>query len=194
MIGRAMNPNGSSSGKSKLTALAGGGECRGPDALRPLTGFDRGAVRRDLLPVISSSYPGAEAWLERRLEDVIEGSARCQLARDLLGLRAIAIETPKAPGHLKLSTIWVTERARRQGLGSCLLLECRDRWLRHELEQVWVTVSPTSYPSISPLLLAHGFRQTGIDPDRYGEGRPEAIFTWCPDQEPVLSFRSPRAA
>lgn len=188
-----MSPNEAST-RLKLTALSGGRECRGVDALRPLIGFDRGIVRRDLLPAICSSYPGAKAWLEGRLEDVMEGSARCQLARDLHGLRAIAIETPKAPGHLKLSTIWVPERARGRGLGRRLLVECRDRWLRDELEQVWVTVAPPSYPSISPLLLAHGFRQTGIDSDRYGEGRPEAIFTWHPDQEPVVSLRSLRAA
>lgn len=155
-----------------------------PDFLRPFVDADGSVVLRDLLPVLDPIYPGFDVWLDSRLQDVLAGVARCNLARDLHGLRAIAIETPKGPGCLKLSTIWVADRARGNGLGSRLLSDCRNRWVQAGLDRVWVTVSPFAYLPVSRLLVTNGFRQTAVDPDRYGKGRPEAVFTWRPEQDP----------
>lgn len=155
----------------------------GCNRVRPMISSDRGAIARDLLPVLVT-YPGAEQWLSRRLDEVLAGDARCHLSRDWLGLRGIAIETPKAPGQLKLSTIWVAPRARGRGLGAALLMDCRQRWLRDELDKAWVTVSPVAYSALATVLPRHGFLYTASDPDRYGADRPESIFTWRPDQDP----------
>lgn len=169
--------------KSKLALLSCAGEAVSDrDLLRPCLNADRRVILRDLLPQLERSYPGSDRWLPRRLDDILAGSARAFLARDLHGLRAIAIETPKGAGRLKLSTVWVAERARHNGLGSRLIAESQRRWLEAGLQEVWVTVSPRSYQSMSKLLVANGFLFAGVDPDRYGEARPEAIFSWRPEQ------------
>jgi GNAT superfamily N-acetyltransferase len=168
-----------------LTLLPGcSAAASGRDLIRPYHAVDRPVVLADLLPVLRQSYSCSTMWLPRRLDDVLAYSARCHLARDLRGLRAIAIETPKGRGRLKLSTIWVADRAREKGLGSELLAASRARWLCEDLQQVWVTVSPAARGSMSKLLLANGFTQTAVDTDRYGSDRPETIFTWYPHQDP----------
>jgi ribosomal protein S18 acetylase RimI-like enzyme len=169
-----------------LRLLRGIGSKDAPPAyglLRPCHEVDRPVIEQDLTSTLLRSYPRADRWLSHRLEDVLEGSADAYLARDLRGLQAIAIETPKAHGKLKLSTIWVAERARRKGLGTRLLQECRNRWLERGLDEVWITVSPLAFSAVSPLLFAHDFRLTAVAKERYEKGRPEAIFTWRPENK-----------
>jgi len=142
---------------------------------------------RDLSPVLRA-YPGGNAWLARRLDEVLAGEAGCNLSRDSWGLRAITIETPKGHGQLKLSTFWVAPRVRGRGLGTALLHRSRRRWLRDELEKVWVTVCPDGYQDLSAMLPRHGFLETATEMDRYGENRPEAIFIWHPERDPGTKF------
>ena len=167
-----------------LRVLPGGMPERtaGQELIRPYTWADATVVARDLLPVIRDSYPKADRWLAGRLDEVLAGRARCNLARDLHGVRGLTIETPKGRGRLKLSTIWVAERMRRQGLGQLLLAECEMRWLRDDLEEVWLTASSAACDSIAPLLIPRGFELTTVEEERYREGWAEAVFHWSPER------------
>src|SRR5260370_4029906 len=99
----------------------------------PYRSRHRAVVFRDLGPVLADGCPRSDEWLERRLQDVASGRAACELVPDRRGLRGITIETAKGGRKLKLSTIWVAERARGQGLGGLLLDRCRGRWIDSEL-------------------------------------------------------------
>jgi ribosomal protein S18 acetylase RimI-like enzyme len=144
---------------------------------------DRSLVYRDLLPVIADSYPNAEGWLQRRMDDVLDGAADCLIARDRRGLRAVAIQTPKGRGEAKLSTIWVAERARGRGLGAKMIARCRQVWRRRETEEVWVTVSPASLDAVLALLLPRGFVIAARMTSRYKPGQTETVLRWTPEQD-----------
>ncbi len=164
------------------------------DRIRPMRLQDRSVVYRDLLPVIADSYPRADRWLEGRLIDVLDGRADCLIARDGQGLRAIAIQTPKGPGQLKLSTIWVAERARGRGIGARLVARCRRVWRRREIAEVWVTASPSAVDSVAALLLPRGFAIEAHSASRYKVGDVETVLRWTPQSDterPRVSVRSP---
>jgi ribosomal protein S18 acetylase RimI-like enzyme len=153
------------------------------EPLRRYTSADRGIMLRDLGAALRPLYPNSGHWLARRLDDVEEGRAGCTLSRDLIGLRAATIETPKGSGELKLSTIWVAERARCRGLGTRLLDDCRGRWLASDLERVWVTAGGPAAAQVAKLVLSRGFRFATIERGRYGEGRDEQVFVWTPEND-----------
>jgi ribosomal protein S18 acetylase RimI-like enzyme len=152
---------------------------------------DYAVVMRDLLPVIAESYPRARSWLEQRLEDVAAGSASCDLARDRHGLRAIAIQTPKGRGAVKLSTIWVAERARGRHLGAQLADRARRIWIAADVERAWVTVGEGAESSVSRLLLPRGFIVTQVEADRYAEGGRETVLYWTPERDPYIAGARP---
>jgi ribosomal protein S18 acetylase RimI-like enzyme len=149
---------------------------------------DRRVVYRDLLPVIAESYPRAEQWLERRLDDVLDGRAECLIARDSHGLRAVVIQTPKGTAQLKLSTIWVAERARGRGIGARLITRCRKVWLRREIAEVWVTASPSSIDAVAGLLAPRGFAVAARTAGRYSAGEVETVLRWTPALDVPSSF------
>jgi GNAT superfamily N-acetyltransferase len=151
---------------------------------------DRAVVYRDLLPVIASAYPHADLWLERRLNDVLDAKADCFIARDARGLRAIVIQTPKGSGRLKLSTIWVAERARGRGLGARLLDRCHKVWHQHAIDEVWVTASPAAVQSVERVLIPRGFVVSAYDRGRYTPGHIETVLCWTPHTDICHDGRS----
>ena len=78
--------------------------------LRALDRTSADAVR-ELLLELPTDYPGADAWLDRRLSDVLDGAAECWMALVGSQLAGVTILTPKRSA-LKLSTIYVDPRYR----------------------------------------------------------------------------------
>lgn len=149
--------------------------------IRPFSRADKPSIIR-LLSILPKLYPGGANWLDQRLDDVIYRKARCQLAVTKWGQPiGVTIETPKEAYRLKLSTIYVHPSFRGLGVGTALLSNCHANWLREELRRVYVTVdlniSDTLYTNIGKF----GFRLKAFVPDRYGNGRNEVIFDWCPE-------------
>ena len=133
---------------------------------------------RALSAPLAAQYPGGDAWLRRRLADAEHGRARCHLQWDGGSVAGVAIETPKGPGRLKLSTLWIAPGARGRGLGRVLVDHCAKGWRRDGIDRVHVTVGEDALPEIAGVLRPHGFALVAREPDRYGPGRDESVLVW----------------
>lgn len=158
--------------------------------LRPYSVRDQSAVFA-LLHDLPMLYPGGGAWLERRLEDVLQRRARCTLAVTANGPIGIVIETPKERGRLKLSTIFVDFSFRGIGVASSLMTECRRIWMQKGVERVHVTADLKRVPTLLPLLRKNGFRLASVVYERYGPSRHEAVFNWSLDGQDSDHVYSP---
>src|ERR1035438_4020745 len=148
--------------------------------LKQLRKFDRTHMF-ELLSDLPSLYPGGGTWLERRLDDIEAGRARCTVAVSWNGsIVGATIETPKGRRTTKLSTIFVDRRFRRIGIGTSLLRCCRQRWIQTELDEVVVTVNSARLSELLPSAKAIGFHLAATERSRYGVDRHEAILKWQP--------------
>jgi N-acetylglutamate synthase-like GNAT family acetyltransferase len=148
--------------------------------LVPFTSGDRSQVT-GLLRDVPALYPNGARWLERRLDDALDGKARVMLARAGSNAVGVTIETPKGKNRIKLSTILVDENARGYGVGSRLLASCIDSWNQSGIEEAIVTARVSRAPQLTPLLSRLGFHCISVLPNRYGELNDEAVFRWTPD-------------
>jgi len=150
---------------------------------RPYSPSDRSAVFR-LLSILPSLYPEGDLWLERRLQDVSRGKARCMIADTRRwGAVGLTIETPKGPHKVKLSTIFVDPCFRGYGIGSALLRYCRENWTREKLRNVYMTADLRSAGVMLPLVTRFGFELVTTEFNRYGRDRHEMVLSWLPDQK-----------
>jgi len=145
---------------------------------RPFSPSDRADVI-SLLTDLPALYPKGARWLQRRLDDVVEGRARCTLAVCHTAILGATIETPKGRKHMKLSTIFVRPTLRRCGVGSLLMDDCRRRWELSDLDEVIVTVALTRLREVAPLFRRTGFEMLAVEQARYGDERDEAVLRWC---------------
>ena len=137
---------------------------------------DHLAAVRLLSPMLQKLYPGGEAWLEGRLNDVTEGRASCILAVRAQELAGIIIMTPKKPTLVKLSTLYVAPVMRGVGIGKQLLESALERLRSDGVDQVYITAAHSVRHQISPLLTTYGFTYLDCSPSRYGPGRHEDIY------------------
>lgn len=151
-------------------------------AIRPYRLSDRPIVFR-LLSVLPSLYPGGASWLDHRLDDVLGGKARCTIAVTNGAPVGITIETPKEPHKFKLSTIYVCPSFRGLGIGTRLLRQCRENWLRGDIDQVSVTADVRRTDTLLRLFTTFGFRAISVDRGRYGPDRDEMVFIWRPEEQ-----------
>lgn len=145
--------------------------------VRPFLASDRADVT-DLLRVLPVLYPGGEAWLHRRLNDVLRGSANCAVVQlpQSPHISAAAICTPKPNSSIKLSTFFVAEDHRRHGLGSLLLEQLIDAWDKQGVTETYVTVPLHLEGILAKLIGPAGFIKIATEKHRYGPGRHEAIW------------------
>jgi|HubBroStandDraft_6_1064221.scaffolds.fasta_scaffold04031_2 hypothetical protein len=64
-------------------------------AIRRYRRADDGTAVR-MLSFLPTLYPNGMLWLQKRLDDVVDGKAQCRLASFLSAPAGIAIETPKS--------------------------------------------------------------------------------------------------
>jgi hypothetical protein len=133
-----------------------------------------------LLSFLPTLYPGGYEWLDRRLEEVLLGAARCTLARVSRRIAGIAIETPKGNGIVKLSTIFVDPKFRHRRIGTALLRNCTNLWRLDSIENCYITADHRIAPDLSPLLAKFSFKEKSVISNRYGPGRHEVVFVRGP--------------
>lgn len=149
--------------------------------VRVLTADDRRAAEV-LLAGLGELYPGAEAWLERRLSECVRGQAIALVAVAGSDLVGILILTPKG-ARLKISTIYVDPGWRRQGIGRELMRVGSQAWSGGRYEAVYLTVATSQEESVASLVAPYGLRRITIEADRYGPGRHESVLCWQPESE-----------
>lgn len=130
-----------------------------------------------LLRDLPSLYPGAEEWLQRRMDEVSHGLASGLVATTTDGIAGLTILTPKSPRTLKLSTILVARPYRSRGIGASLLTATLAAARDSGYSEVYVTVAHHLVAQLSPLLARNSFTMTAREPNRYGPGRHEVVFT-----------------
>ncbi|MBN9106175.1 MAG: GNAT family N-acetyltransferase [Propionibacteriaceae bacterium] len=148
---------------------------RGTAILGALEPRSVGSVR-SLLAELPRDYPGAEAWLRRRLDDALHGRAECWTLAESGRVAGVVILTPKASA-LKLSTIYVADRVRGRGLGSLLMDHVVERASELGFDETYVTVAEHTVPLLRPLLDSRAFTLTALEKHRYGRDRHEAVFS-----------------
>jgi GNAT superfamily N-acetyltransferase len=131
-----------------------------------------------LLRSIEELYPGGLKWLDGRLSDVEAGRAECTLAWLGSSPVAVAIQTPKGSGQIKLSTFLVAQDFRGQRIGHTLLRWLTERWRMSDVEQAYVTAPADRSEAVLGLFASFGFRQVAFCPARYGPGRDELVLSW----------------
>lgn len=137
---------------------------------------------RELLTVLPTLYPDGGAWLERRLDDAMEGRARCTLVEVDNALAGIAIETPKGSARLKLSTFLIADEFRNCGLGGTFIRALHDRWVNDRVQQVHVTVAEHHHDQLNRAFSPVGFLTVAHEQDRYGPQRSEYVMTCLPTE------------
>jgi GNAT superfamily N-acetyltransferase len=152
--------------------------------LRPYDRADRARVTQ-LLRFLPELYPNGDLWLQRRLSDVERGTALCTVA--VVGgsqsLAGLTIETPKARGSVKLSTIYVRPECRLHGIGSLLLRRAHQRWAQAAVRSAHVTVDQSRLDSLAPLLRSTHFMFVAVERGRYAPERTEYVYRWRPETE-----------
>lgn len=131
-----------------------------------------------LLRFLGVLYPGGLHWLEKRIEDVRRGRARCTVVRHGVNPIAVAIDTPKGTRRSKLSTLYVHPFYRGRGLGTKLLDSVVDGWLLRGIDEAAMTVPSARLKEVSCLALPRGFMLASLERDRYGVGRDEGVLVW----------------
>jgi GNAT superfamily N-acetyltransferase len=131
-----------------------------------------------LLDAPLAMYPSGRDWLRRRLGDVLAARARCTVAVRPSAIVGAVIETPKGPGVVKVSTLFVHPNARGCGVGKQLLSRCVWRWQHEGIQQAHITVPSHRVNEMRRILFGQRFAFLTVESDRYGPGRDEHVYVW----------------
>lgn len=124
---------------------------------------------------IEACYPGFGSWYWGNVvPGLASGRRQFFLTMDDRGLSGLVIA--KRDEELKLCTVWVAPRARRQGLATQLVSEAME-WLG--TEQPLMTVPAGQAPMFRGLLGAWDFRHEQTLPGYYRQGSTELVFNGC---------------
>jgi N-acetylglutamate synthase-like GNAT family acetyltransferase len=140
-------------------------------AVRPARDDDAAAIKELLAPV-EDLYPNFDAWLGKTLRDADARVALGVVGGDIAG---IAVWKQKDRRVVKLSTFFVAEGYRQEGLGPHLLFHQIREWVEARVEKVIVTVS-SRMAGILPFFLQYGFRVEGTSGRRYKPGECEVVL------------------
>lgn len=136
------------------------------------------AVEVLLAEPLGDLYPGGRAWLARRLAAVPE-FGRVTVVGPVGSPVAVAVETWKPAGRVKLSTFYVAPEARRQRAGRALAASLTSRWLAERRDSAYVTVASQHSVALESLLRPSGFTPWAVARARYGPGRDEHVLAWA---------------
>lgn len=170
------------------TSPTGGGLAAA--TLRPFAPPHREAVY-DLLCDLPKLYPGAELWLPRRLDEVLEGLAECTLAISSGHLVGLTILKPKTTWRWKMCTIYVHPASRHRGVGSSLLDWSMRSALEQEVRELYITADVHTGDPVRRLFGRRGFREIDVAFNRYGSDRHETVLEWSHPSAPPLDGEPP---
>lgn len=139
---------------------------------------EHAAVASLLAEPLGALYPLGRAWLARRLGE-IPLAGRVTVLGPEGDPAAVAVETWKPAGRLKLSTFYVAPVARGQGCGRALAAALTSRWSAEGRSSAYVTVAAEQVAAVARVLLPVGFTPLAIARDRYGPRRDEHVLVWA---------------
>lgn len=144
--------------------------------IRAFRKSDRDSVRR-LLRIVPRLYPSGDQWLEKRLDEVENRKASCTLAFSAGHLAGALIDVPKGYRASKICTLFVEDDFRGFGFGSRLFSMRYSNWIRQGIDKLHITVADERRSDIDWFLKINRFKAVAFDPDRYGPGRGEHVYS-----------------
>jgi len=126
--------------------------------LRPL-GRDDIEELDSLLSFLPELYPNGDTWLATREQQILEGNAYAVVAELNGEIVAALLGKDKGDKGFKISTLYVQESYRGQGIGKALLRAAlRDNLLIIRERGAYITVPVNeNYHSLDSLLVTQGF-------------------------------------
>ncbi len=124
----------------------------------------------ELMAPIAHLYPNFDAWRARAL-----GEKMCfvvELGDKIVG---VSVWSPKDKRVVKLSTFFVSDDSRGQGIGPHLLYHQLRLWVADRYAKVVVTLSE-QMKYLLPFFIGYGFRIEGTSPRRYAEDDTEMVL------------------
>jgi len=147
-------------------------------SIRPFIAADTAQVKL-LLGQLPELYPGADAWLEGKLDACGMGVARAWVAKQEGIVVGVIIISPKGE-RLKISNIYVAGEWRRLGIGRRFVDCVAPLWMKGAYNMVFITVATPSLDGVSRLLRPYGFTELTTVPDRYAVGQVETVLSCRP--------------
>lgn len=135
-------------------------------------------------PLVDSLYPAGLAKLRDRCFEAVAGEARGHLLVTGSTVAGFAMESPKAAGVVKLSTIWLAPEIRGLGYGRAFLSHLIDQWTSSNIQSVHLTARVGLHQGILQSFSPLGFDHIATLPHRYGRDRHEAVLQWMPSRSP----------
>lgn len=157
--------------------------------VRAVESPDEAQIFRTVGVVVDELYPLGREKLMAKLLANMALEDRSFVATVGTEVVAYAAETIKTRDRTKLSTFWVHENFRRQGIGRALIEFLVERWVQSGIESVHVTVRAGRDSELLALLSRYGFRRIAMISGRYGPGRDEVVLGWTRDTWSSLMAR-----
>lgn len=133
---------------------------------------DDAADIKQLLAPLRDRYPDFDGWLSKSIHD---SSTVVSLGIVQSALGGIAVWKPKDSRVVKLSTFFIGDEYRNEGLGQHLLFHQIRAWIVQGYEKVIVTISG-GLSDLLPFFLRYGFRIEGASARRYQSGETEMVL------------------
>ncbi|MGA7328254.1 MAG: GNAT family N-acetyltransferase [Rhodomicrobium sp.] len=141
--------------------------------------FDRSAIF-ELLAHLKDRYPHGLENLDRLLDDVEAGRATLWQVYDGGRLAALAIEKPKEPRAVKLSTFVVAPTHRNHLIGQKLIRQIQQHWRQSGIEHARGTVADFDTQTLN-FALNNGFSEIPDVRVNYGPERQDRVVVWTPE-------------
>ena len=129
------------------------------------------------LPELEQRYPNFSDWVSQKAVDIANGRAEAYVASIGGENAGFAFVTHKEPGVSKISTLFIKEGFRGEGVAPRLLFGVIEKAARDTVEKLYITLSEELRDKLEPLLDQYGFSVEGVSGRRYRENSWEWVWS-----------------
>lgn len=131
----------------------------------------------ETLPELQERYPAFSDWIAQKAVDITNERAEAYVASIGGENAGFALVTHKGPGVRKISTLFIRESFRGEGVGPRLLFGVIERAARDKVEKLYITLSEELREKLEPLLDQYGFLIEGVSARRYRDRSWEWVWS-----------------
>ncbi len=129
------------------------------------------------LPELQARYPDFSSWVKEKAVEIANKKAEAYVASIGGENAGFALVADKGQGVRKISTLFIKETFRGEGVGPRLLFGVTERAARDKVEKLYITLSEELRHKLEPLLDQYGFSVEGVSGRRYREHSWEWIWS-----------------
>ncbi len=131
----------------------------------------------ETLPELQERYPAFSNWIAQKAVDIANERAEAYVASIGGENAGFALVTHKGLGVRKISTLFIRESFRGEGVGPRLLFGVIERAARDKVEKLYITLSEELREKLEPLLDQYGFSIEGVSARRYRDRSWEWVWS-----------------